>query len=55
MPANPFEQHLPKTPANYQPMTPLSFLARAASIYPDHPAVIHGRIRRSYQEPVSYT
>ena len=50
MPANPFEQHLPKTPANYQPMTPISFLARAASIYPDHPAVIHGANQRSYQD-----
>ncbi|MFY0610559.1 MAG: acyl-CoA synthetase [Hyphomicrobiaceae bacterium] len=50
MPTNPFEQHLPKTPANYQPMTPISFLARAAAIYPDHTAVIHGNIQRNYQE-----
>ncbi len=47
---NPFEEHLPKTAANYQPLTPLSFLARAASIYPDHTAVIHGRLHHSYQE-----
>ncbi|MBU2533443.1 MAG: AMP-binding protein, partial [Alphaproteobacteria bacterium] len=50
MPVNPFEQHLPKTAANFQPMTPLSFLARAAGVYPDHPAVIHGKIRRNYSE-----
>ncbi len=50
MPVNPFEQHLPKTPANYQPMTPLSFLARAAAVYPDHLAVIHGSLRRTYSE-----
>jgi fatty-acyl-CoA synthase len=50
MPINPFEQHLPKTPANYQPMTPLSFLARSAAVYPDHPAIIHGKLRRTYAE-----
>lgn len=50
MPANPFEQLLPKTPANYQPLTPLSLLERAAAIYPDHPAIIHGNLRRSYGE-----
>lgn len=50
MSANPFEQNLPKTAANYQPMTPLSFLARTAAIYPDHPAIIHGGLRRSYSD-----
>ncbi len=50
MSPNPFEQHLPKAPANYQPMTPLSFLARAAAVYPDHLAVIHGSLRRTYGE-----
>lgn len=50
MPTNPFEQHLPKTAANYQPLSPVTFLARAAAVYPDHPAVIHGAIRRSYAE-----
>jgi len=47
---NPFEQFLPKTLANFQPMTPLSFLARTAAIYPDHPAVVHGGLRRTYSE-----
>ncbi len=47
---NPFEEHLPKTAANHQPLTPLSFLARAASIHPDQTAVIHGRMRRTYAE-----
>ena len=50
MSANPFEQHLPKNAANYQALTPLSFLARAAAIYPEHVAVIHGSARRSYSE-----
>ena len=45
MPANPFNQHLDRNPANYQPLTPLSLLARAAAIWPDHTAIIHGRQR----------
>jgi len=46
---NPFDQHLDKTAANHQPLTPLSFLARAAAVWPDHNAVIHGTLRRSYR------
>jgi fatty-acyl-CoA synthase len=40
--ANPYESGLSKNAANYQPLTPLVFLARAASVHPDHAAVIHG-------------
>ena len=47
---NPFEQHLPKTPANHQPLTPIAFLARSATVYPQHTAIVHGSIRRSYGE-----
>jgi fatty-acyl-CoA synthase len=50
MSANRYSQHLDKTPANYQALTPLSFLERAAAVFPRHPAVIHGRLRRSYAE-----
>jgi fatty-acyl-CoA synthase len=50
MPANPYAQNLDRTPANYQPLTPLSFLERAALVHPDHTAVIHGRLRRTYAE-----
>src|SRR3981081_4259818 len=36
---------LDKTPANYVPLTPLSFLARTAAVYPDHvSAVYEGRV-----------
>src|SRR5579884_1165944 len=41
---------LPRTPANFQPLTPLSMLERAASVFPDHVAVIHGSQRFSYTE-----
>ena len=36
---------LDKTPANYVPLTPLSFLARTAAVYPDHPGTVYeGRV-----------
>ncbi|KAA0011124.1 acyl-CoA synthetase [Billgrantia pellis] len=45
-----FEQGLPKTPANHVALSPLTFIERSASIYPDYPAVVHGDIRRSWSE-----
>ncbi len=41
--ANPYETGLDKNPANYQPLTPLVFLERAASVHPNHTAIIHGQ------------
>ena len=41
---------LDKNAANYQPLTPLTFLARAAAVYPDHPAIIHGSQRTTYAQ-----
>lgn len=49
-PRNIFEQDLPKNPANYAPLTPLSFLERAACVYPDRVAVIHGALRYTWRE-----
>ncbi len=50
MTSNPFSQHLDKCAANYQPLTPLVFLERAASVFPQHVAVIHGSQRFSYAD-----
>jgi len=50
MHTNPYEQNLDKNPANHQPLTPLSFLARTAATYPLHTAIIHGKQRVSYAE-----
>jgi fatty-acyl-CoA synthase len=47
---NPYNTDLDRNPANFQPLTPLSFLERAASVHPDHVAIIHGPMRRSYAE-----
>jgi fatty-acyl-CoA synthase len=41
---------LPRVAANHQPLTPLLFLERAAQVHPDHVAVVHGALRRSYRE-----
>ncbi len=48
MSANPFNTDLDRNPANHQPLTPLTFLERAASVFPDHTAIVHGGLRRSY-------
>ena len=47
---NPYDTDLDRTPANHQPLTPLTFLERAASVFPDHTAIVHGTLRRSYAE-----
>jgi fatty-acyl-CoA synthase len=46
----PYDTDLDRNPANFQPLTPLSFLARAAAVYPGHPAVIHGARSFTYRE-----
>jgi fatty-acyl-CoA synthase len=45
---NPYNTDLDRNPANYQPLTPLTFLERAATVFPDHMAIIHGKLRRDY-------
>jgi fatty-acyl-CoA synthase len=39
---------LERNPANYTPLTPVSFLAKAAYVYPERIAVIHGDVRRNW-------
>src|SRR3954467_2029636 len=46
----PYDTDLDRNPANFQPLTPLGFLERAAAVFPDHTAIIHGPLRRSYAE-----
>ena len=46
----PYDLDLDKNPANFQPLTPLSFLERAASVFPERIAMVHGPLRRSYAE-----
>src|SRR5688500_1290850 len=46
----PYDRDLDKNPANYQPLTPPTFLERSAAVFPDRTAIVHGRLRRSYAE-----
>ncbi len=43
-----FEQGLPRTPANFVALSPLTFIERTASVYPDYPAVVYGATRRDW-------
>ncbi|MDB9776427.1 acyl-CoA synthetase [Alphaproteobacteria bacterium] len=45
---NPYNTDLDKNLANYQPLTPISFLERAADVFPDHIAIIHGSLKQTY-------
>jgi fatty-acyl-CoA synthase len=47
---SPYQQNLDRNPANYAPLTPISFLERAADVYPGRTAVIHGRWQADYAE-----
>ena len=48
--SSPYEQDLYRTPANYAPLTPLSFIERAANVYPERASVIHGARRFTWKE-----
>ena len=45
-----YDRDLDKNPANYQPLTPLAFLERAGTVFPEHTAIIHGNSRTSYAD-----
>ena len=48
--ANIFEQGLERNAANFTPITPLLFIERSAQIYPNRLAVIHGKLRQTWQQ-----
>lgn len=47
---NPYTVGLDQNPANYEALSPLSFLPRAARTYPDRTAWIHGDRQATYAE-----
>jgi fatty-acyl-CoA synthase len=47
---NPFDEALGPRAANHASLTPSSFLARAAAVYPRKPAVVHGETTYTYAE-----
>ena len=44
-----YEQGMPKTPANYVPLSPVSFIERSAEVFGDLPAVVHGARRYDWR------
>jgi fatty-acyl-CoA synthase len=45
-----YDTNLDKNPANYQPLTPLAFLERAAAVHPERIAIVHGALQRNYRD-----
>ncbi|GAA6194171.1 acyl-CoA synthetase [Phaeobacter sp. NW0010-22] len=45
-----YEQHLDQTRANHTALSPLSYLERAAAVYPDYPSVVYGTRRYTWGE-----
>jgi fatty-acyl-CoA synthase len=41
---------LDRNQANYQPLTPITYLERAAKTFPNHVAIIHGDTRITYRD-----
>ena len=50
MTRNPYDSDLDRNAANFQPLTPLGFLERTASVFPDRVAIVHGPLRRTYRD-----
>ena len=47
---NAYDRGLDRRAANYEPLTPLSFLQRTAWVFPEHPSVLHGGRRFTWRE-----
>jgi fatty-acyl-CoA synthase len=45
-----YETGLDQAAANYQPLSPLTFIERSAAVYPNRPAIIHGETRRTWAQ-----
>jgi fatty-acyl-CoA synthase len=47
---SPYDTGLDRNQANHAPLSPLSLIRRAAAVYPDRPAIIHGARRFTWAE-----
>ncbi|MBY5930838.1 acyl-CoA synthetase [Halomonas sp. DP8Y7-3] len=43
-----YDQGMPRNTANHVAISPLTFIERTASVYPDLPAIVHGQVRRDW-------
>lgn len=50
---NPYTLGLDQNSANYATLSPLSFIARTAAVYPNRTAVVHKQVRRNWAETYS--
>src|ERR1700761_6920234 len=50
-----FDAGLERREANHVPLTPIDFIARAADVYGDRLAVVHGDVRRTWRESYERT
>ena len=50
-----FDKDLDACDANFEPLTPLSFIERTAAVFPDRLAIVHGPLRRSWAETYART
>jgi fatty-acyl-CoA synthase len=48
--ATAYDVDLERNAANFQPLTPLTFLDRAAAVYPDQTAIVHGTRSWNYRQ-----
>jgi fatty-acyl-CoA synthase len=48
-----YDTNLDQVAANYQALSPLTFLERSAAVFPYHEAIIHGETRRSWGDTYS--
>ena len=45
-----YDQNLARNEANHAPLTPLTFIERAAEVYPDRLAIVHGALRQTWAD-----
>ena len=45
-----YDQDLPRTEANFAPISPLAFIERTAEVYPDRLAIVHGALRQTWSQ-----
>jgi len=53
--SHPYEEGLAQREANYVPLTPIDFIARAAEVYGERPAMVYGSVRRNWRETYART
>ena len=53
--SHPYEEGLAQREANYVPLTPIDFIARAAEVYGERPAMVYDNVRRNWRETYART